>query len=222
MVSKVLGFPTVWHIREIMPASRFSPLRAFIRYAVGRCASVGICVSKSVHKDINITGNITIIYDGIPVERFLESPDTDSIRQELGIGSQTGSVAFIGQIKPGKGLETYLRAAAIVAEERPDTKFFIVGGEVLTDSYKASFPRRILRLLSPADYEETIKKLAEKLNVSDRVRFTGFLENIAPTLAAMDIIVIPSRCEPFGRVAVEAMAMKKAVVASDAGGLRLS
>jgi glycosyltransferase involved in cell wall biosynthesis len=61
--------------------------------------------------------------------------------------------------------------------------------------------------------------LAEKLSVSDRVIFTGFLKNPESILDALDIVIHTSvKPEPFGRVIVEAMSRGKPVIATAMGG----
>ena len=50
------------------------------------------------------------------------------------------------------------------------------------------------------------------------VHFTGFRRNVPEIMKALDLLVVPSLSEPFGRVVIEAMAMKTPVVATDSGG----
>lgn len=66
--------------------------------------------------------------------------------------------------------------------------------------------------------EADLKALAEKLGVSDRVRFLGWRNDRANLLAACDAVVFPSRYEPFGNVTIEAWASHKPLVVADAAG----
>jgi len=72
--------------------------------------------------------------------------------------------------------------------------------------------------LGPKDYREKLDKLAGRLGIKEKVIFTGFREDLPQVMAAMDIIVVPSAAEPFGRVIVEAMACGRPVIATNSGG----
>jgi len=80
----------------------------------------------------------------------------------------------------------------------------IVGGTIEGDSYKAKLDRIIV-----------------ELQIGENVIFTGFQNNPADFLNVMDVVVHSSiQAEPFGMVNLEAMYMKKPVVATDMGGPR--
>jgi glycosyltransferase involved in cell wall biosynthesis len=68
-------------------------------------------------------------------------------------------------------------------------------------------------------YENDLRALAAALGIVDRVHFAGALRDPYPAMRACDIILVCSRREGFGRVAVEAMLLEKAVVYAAAGGM---
>jgi len=70
-----------------------------------------------------------------------------------------------------------------------------------------------------AAYEARLKAMTEILGLERRVHFAGFQESVYPCLAAMDLYVHPALMEGFGIAVIEAMAMRKPVVATTAGGL---
>ncbi|HEX7865902.1 MAG TPA: glycosyltransferase family 4 protein [Variovorax sp.] len=100
-------------------------------------------------------------------------------------------ILFVGRLDRQKGIDLLLDAYARV---RPDFKLIVVGDAVRND----------LQLAQP-----------------DRVEFKGWLEKDAldAVYQSCDAIIVPSRWEGFGLVAVEAMARSKAVFASAVGGL---
>jgi N-acetyl-alpha-D-glucosaminyl L-malate synthase BshA len=63
------------------------------------------------------------------------------------------------------------------------------------------------------------RELVEGLGLTDRVRFVGVVDEVAPLLAEADLLLLPSETESFGLVALEAMASGVPVIASRVGGL---
>ncbi len=110
-------------------------------------------------------------------------------------------VLFAGRLEYEKGVQTVLHALEHVRDVVGDVVFYVAG---------------------VGTYSDELKRLVEELDLGDHVRFTGFLEDHDLRLhyAAADVAVAPSIYEPFGLVAVEAMACGTPVVVGDTGGLR--
>jgi glycosyltransferase involved in cell wall biosynthesis len=113
------------------------------------------------------------------------------------------SVACIGQVTPAKGQEEFIRASGRVSQMRPDIEFSIAG-----DEGEEGKP-----------FTNNLKKLAGTLGLGDRVKFLGHVRHIPELLAAVDVVVVPSRDEGFSLVTIEAMAARRAVLASNVGGI---
>ncbi len=64
-----------------------------------------------------------------------------------------------------------------------------------------------------------IRLLAEELAIADDIIFTGYLTDLAPFYATIDVLVLTSDHEAFGRVILEAMSFGRAVIAADVGGV---
>jgi glycosyltransferase involved in cell wall biosynthesis len=81
----------------------------------------------------------------------------------------------------------------------------------------AELKRRDIRIVILGDgpEEAALRRQVAQMNMSDRVEFTGFLDNPYPWLAAADLFVLPSRWEGFGHVIVEAMSVGTPVIAAD-------
>lgn len=79
-------------------------------------------------------------------------------------------------------------------------------------------PQAYLWIGGVGEEEQTLKSLAQRLGVCDRIRFVGWHETPSPLYNACDIFVCPSRIEPLGNVVIEAWAHQKPVVAAKSKG----
>ncbi|MGB3654925.1 MAG: glycosyltransferase family 1 protein [Rivularia sp. (in: cyanobacteria)] len=159
---------------------------------------------------VSTKGNIDVIPCGTDIERF-GFIDRKTARTELGINSETKVVMYVGRFDPRKGIETLVRA---VGQSKlfgtSDLKLMICGG---------SRPGH-----SDGDEFERIKNIVAELGMSHMTEFPGRIsqEDLPSYYAAADVCVVPSHYEPFGLVAIEAMASFTPVVASDVGGLQFT
>jgi D-inositol-3-phosphate glycosyltransferase len=112
---------------------------------------------------------------------------------------------FAGRIQPLKGLQVAVQALAALG--RPDTTLLVVGGP----SGQAG-----------KNEVDQAKKLAAELGVSHQVRWVPPQPHhlLSTYYRAADVVLVPSRSESFGLVALEAGACGVPVVAADVGGLR--
>jgi glycosyltransferase involved in cell wall biosynthesis len=166
-------------------------------------------------------GAIEVIPCGTDTENFHSIPKADA-RAKLGFSSAEQIVLYVGWFEPHKGIETLVRAFAALKEESEKVK-----DEQCT--IHPSFLRLVLVGGSDPDLPEAqerqrIDQLVKELGVAEQTRFAGLVgHDILPLYyTAADVCVIPSYYEPFGLVAIEAMACGTPVVASDVGGLRFT
>lgn len=115
------------------------------------------------------------------------------------------TVLFVGRLEARKGIDTFLDAAASVVVDVPTVEFVVAGDDRAEDG--STQAERWARRAIPG---------------GDRVRFVGEVgdDELADHFASAAVVVMPSRYESFGLVAVEAMMHGRPVVAGDVGGLR--
>jgi glycosyltransferase involved in cell wall biosynthesis len=133
----------------------------------------------------------------------LQTVERKTARESLNLQSRLG-VACIGEVTRAKGIEDFIRAAGRVARSRTDVDFLIAGQERDPEQ----------------PFTSDLKELAERLGITSRVRFLGHVDNVPELLAAVDVVVVPSWDEGFSLVTLESLAARRAVVASDVGGIR--
>jgi len=155
---------------------------------------------------------IEVIPPGVDVDLFHPMP-REAALQRIGHDPCEQMILFVGRMDPIKGLETLLRALAIGVARDPELMenacLAVVGGDTLDDP--AIMDAEMVRM----------DKLRRELGLGDFVKFVGALgQDVLPSwYNAAEVVIVPSRYESFGMVALEAMACGTPVIASDVGGL---
>jgi D-inositol-3-phosphate glycosyltransferase len=159
-------------------------------------------------------GQVEIIPCGTDVQNFRRISKIDA-RQQLGIDPTDRVVLYVGRFDPRKGIETLVRACAelrpqLAAQPEHQLRLLIVGG---SDPNEADGAER-----------QRIDELVDRLGMQDMTKFVGMVghDRLPLYYTAADVCVIPSHYEPFGLVAIEAMACGTPVVASAVGGLKFT
>lgn len=153
---------------------------------------------------------VVVIPPGVDLERFKPMP-SDVAKQTVGIPCGEANILFAGRIEPLKGVDTLLRAMALIRERFPEvvenTCVAIIGGDPWSDDMDSEMAR--------------LQALRDELNIHDVVVFLGARdqEMLPYYYAASEMVVMPSHYESFGMVALEAMAVGRPVIASEVGGL---
>ena len=167
-------------------------------------ASHVICNSYFMKNEIrNLFGkpekNIFVVPNGININKF-DNVERDWDFRRNYAADHEKIVFFAGRIVNEKGIQILLRAAPKILANYPNVKFVIAGRGPCLDE---------------------LKGLADYLKISNKVYFTGYLNDVQITkmYKAIDIATFPSLYEPFGIVALEGMLAGAATVVSDAGGL---
>ncbi len=178
------------------------------RHTLARAARV-IAVSQAVARELRASqvvrdDQIAVIHNGVDVERIKKTCAAVSLRLFLrSVGVSVGDpgdgllVGSIGELRTLKRHDDFIRAAALVLKEFPETQFVLAGvGEI----------------------REKLEKLVAELGLSDHFHFLGWLDDADKLLCAMDVFVSASETESFGLAIVEAMAAGTAVVATATEG----
>lgn len=161
-----------------------------------------IAVSRGL-KDKLVAGGVpeekvTVIYNGIVLDEFHPPENPGAARAELGFGPETPLVGIVARLHAVKGHRYFLEAAREVLAQRPEVRFLVVG---------------------EGPCRSALEEQARVLGIAGQVTFTGFVDDVRPLMAGLDLLVISSLWEGFGLTAVEAMALGVPVVATEVGGL---
>ncbi|MFN4181863.1 MAG: glycosyltransferase family 4 protein [bacterium] len=148
---------------------------------------------------------IVVIPRGIQLEDFPVPPQEETVkfREKYRVPADAFVAGMLARITPTKGHQVFLKALHQL-RKRNVPVYALIGGNALEHP----------------GYAKSLKNLVKNLMLENFVRFAGFTENVSLFLSAVDVVVIPSLTpEAFGRGAMEAMALKKPVVASSHGGI---
>lgn len=206
VAAKLSGTPHVWQTMEIIVSPKF--LWKISSLLVGVLSNKAATISNAVrdHLISGYAGNADIavtVYHGVDSTTYNPEIDPMPVRNEFGLTDTVPVVGMVARIKPWKGQECFLRAAAQVSREMPDVHFFIVGDVFAGEDH----------------YREQMLTLIDELGIRDRVITTGFRTDLPHVMAAFDIFVLPSILpEPNATVLLAAMGMGKPVVATAIGG----
>jgi glycosyltransferase involved in cell wall biosynthesis len=144
------------------------------------------------------------VLNAIDLPRWDYRLDPGPVRRSLGVPAGAPIVACAARLFYGKGQDEVIRAVPAIREEFPDVRVLIIGSDD--------------RFAMRTSFSAELKALAADLGVSANVIFTGQRSDMPAVMASCDVFALPSDEEPFGLVFLEAMAMKKPVVALDNGG----
>lgn len=144
-------------------------------------------------------GKIEVIYNGVDLDRFHPSHRDlfrDQVRSRFGIGPDTLLLLFVGSGFERKGLDALIEAAALLREKIPSFKLFVAG----------------------KGNEAAYLQKGRRAGIEEHLCFTGPFKEIAQLYAAADLMVLPTRYDPFANVCLEAMACGLPVITTRMNG----
>jgi len=202
------GAALVWHIHDYVSARPM--MRRLLRLFTGRCATA-VANSASVCSDLRSLYpqlKVTAVYNAVDLKRFAPAGrqlDLDGLCGLPAAAAGTVRIGLVATFAHWKGHKIFLEALSRLGSAAP-VRGYIIGGPI----YQTSGSQWQM---------QELQEEARKLGVSERVGFTGFLEDTPAAMRSLHIAVHAStRPEPFGMAIIEAMACGKPVIVSRAGG----
>lgn len=156
-------------------------------------------------------GKIAVIPGGVNLKQF--SPvEKAKARQITNLPQNDFILLYIGRLEWRKGIGTLINAVNLLKEDIPNIQLAVVGGKIYGKQKN---------LKDVQEYGRLLQKIEEQ-GIKDKIKFTGRIDHgrLPSFYSSADIFIIPSYYEPFGLVALEAMASSVPVIASNVGGLK--
>lgn len=206
LACKVARVPLVCHIRSNFEAMAWQyrpPLRL---------ASHFVFVSEAVRRNFDSIYRVpqrrgTVIYDwspDFPDEAKGAEEARRRVRAEFRIEEDAPVVSMIARVQPPKDFETLIRAAGEVVKRHARLRLLFVG--------EYDHPHCL-------EHYGKLRSLAEELKLSERIIWTGLRDDVPDLIRSTDVCVLSTHAEGMPLVLLEALALKRAVVASRVGGI---
>lgn len=209
-VKKESGLPLAFHVHSTEQGRTLgngSSVVSNIELRAGKMADMIVTVSYAMKDELTQLGfpreKIQVCYNGVDPEKYnpknFSSEQIRKIRESYGLDDDDFMILFLGRLVGVKGVDKLIMTMPHILPKFPKAKLVIVG---------------------VGDVQEYLQNLVKTIRMDKYVRFRfDFIPEEERILhyAACDVAVFPSFYEPFGIVALEAMAMEKPVVVGAAG-----
>lgn len=207
--AKLHGINHIWHVHEIVRHPRLvRKLFAWILYLM---SDKVICNSKAtrlhlLHDVPKLFSKTAVVWNGLERTIPIHDGHIGKLRKQIGVDVGDVLVVLMGRINRWKGQKLLIEAANKLTDKKyKNIKYLIVGGVPKNQEYDLEF----------------LKKQIDSSPVKNNIILLPFRRDIWTIWDACDVAVVPSlEPEPFGMVALEAMAAKKPVIASNHGGVK--
>lgn len=191
MAAKFFHIPFIWHNRVI---DRGGWKEKFIALFSSKIIVISDAVSK---KFVDFKDKVIRIYNSVDLEKMKVEKDKAILKKELKIKDEF-IIGIFSRLVKWKGHKIFIEVARRLIELKYNIVFLILGDGPEYDNIKSDIIR---------------------FSLEDRVLLVGYRDNVYDYMNICDVICnLSIEEEPFGRVIIEAMALKKVVVAADSGG----
>ena len=165
-------------------------------------------ISENYQKFLNSKKKFLVIFRGINTEYFdsdtIKKKDIDKLKATRKIEDNKKIILLPGRLTAWKGQEMFIEAINLFKQSNPELDFVAV---ILGDDQGRTV------------FRKKLERLVEQFNLTQNIKFVDNC-NVMPVAYYISDVIVSSSIEPeaFGRVSVEAQAMKKPIIASNIGG----
>ncbi|HWX95654.1 MAG TPA: glycosyltransferase family 4 protein, partial [Solirubrobacteraceae bacterium] len=216
-LARLSAAASVVHVRDCLPPG---PLTSATMRLIAATATTVVANSRYTADCMRAAApgtDVEVVHNPVDLGRFdparIDRAQARArLRDELGgLSERRLLLGVVAQISPWKGQETAIDALARLVAEEIDAQLLLIGS--------AKFVARATRYDNRSYLAELRARIA-RAGLEDRVSWLGEREDVPELMRALDILLLPSREEPFGRTLIEAMALGVPVLATNVGGPR--
>ena len=192
-VAKKLNIPHVWHIREYQDlALGMTPLpsKSVFINRLNSSINYSIAITKGIYNHYKMKNNASVIYDGVLKENKIQFKDR-----------KDDYFLFLGRLNEQKGISELIDAFIDFSKFNDNFKLLIAGD-------------------GSENFINNLKNKVIQSDLSKRIHFLGYRNDISELLSNATALVVPSKNEGFGFITVEAMFNGCLVVGNNSGGTK--
>jgi L-malate glycosyltransferase len=210
-LARLSGAATVVHVRDCLPPG---PLTTVTMRLIAATATTVIANSEYTARSVRAAARgarVEVIHNPVDLARWDPARiDRAQARARLGkAGERELLLGVVAQLSPWKGQDTAVEALRLLCQEGVDAHLLLIGS--------AKFVARSTRFDNES-YVADLRARVAQAGLQDRVSWLGEREDVPELVRALDILLLPSEEEPFGRALIEAMALGVPVLATNVGG----
>ncbi len=203
--------PVVVHVRDCLPPGLVSS--ATMRLIAATATTV-VANSRYTAESVRAAApraHIEVVHNPVNLHRWDPARiDRAAARARVGaVGEQRLLLGVVAQLSPWKGQDTAIEALRLLVEQGIDAQLLLIGS--------AKFRARATRFDNER-YLADLHRLVSDAGLQERVSWLGEREDVPELMRALDVLLLPSWQEPFGRAVIEAMAMGVPALATNVGG----
>lgn len=198
-IKKVIDVKHIWHFREFSEEDQNKTMlfgRKHFYNLVNNYTDEVIVLSKAMQKKYSryIEGNlIKVVYNDISPVYINKKNDL------ISKSDKTFNILVAGQVKPEKGQEQAIKAIEILRKKNYNINLFIAGS-------------------GPKEYLSKLEKYVESNGLTEHIKFLGQVRDLNKLRSEMNVGIVPSKFEAFGRVTVEGMLSCMTMIGANRGG----
>ncbi len=200
LAARLAGVPSLCHVHEaesdqpfVVRAGLALPL-LLAQVVVANSRAAADVLVRAVPR---LRSRVRVVHNGVP------GPQDEPAPPRPRTPGDPLTIALVGRLSPRKGIDVAIDAVGLLVARGVDARLRIAGTPFAGYEW----------------YEEQIRAAASRPDVTGRIELLGYVHPTWALLADADVVVVPSRVEPFGNTAVEAMLARRPLVASRVQGL---
>ena len=202
LMGRRFGIPVIYTEHNLQ--ERYHPLTRRANALTFGWNDCVLAVSEEVAASINRSGlarksNVRTLLNGVPVEQVrAEAGNANGLREEFGIPKNNLVVGTVAVFRRQKRLQDWLKVVSRITQQQKNVTFLLVGH---------------------GPEEAMLRSKIRELRIEDRIVMPGFRPDGRRVMALMDVFLMTSEFEGLPMALLEAMALRKPVVATAVGGI---
>jgi glycosyltransferase involved in cell wall biosynthesis len=210
-VARVGPAASIVHVRDCLPPGALTTATMRLIAATATTVVANSNYTAATVRSAAPNARLEVVHPAIDLDEFDPARiDHAAARAMLGLaGTRRVLLGVVAQLSPWKGQDTAIEALRLLREQGIDAHLLLIGS--------AKFVANATRF-DNKQYVAGLHRLLSGAGLGDRVSFLGERDDVAQLVRALDVLLLPSHEEPFGRALLEAMALEVPVLATSVGG----